>query len=233
MAGMKNIPSLTEPVGLFPLPNVVLLPGAVLPLQVFEDRYRAMVADALEERELIAMALLQPGYEPLYHTNLAEIHPVVCVGRIAEHVCLPDGRYFLNLLGLCRARVRTEDRDGAYRRAMVDPMLNPGTGIEIDGEFAAREMLRHLLNLAAFDLAEGIDQCRTSLDSEDTLDEVLDHVAAAVLPGESIEVRQKLLEEVNPLRRCEILLPELKVLQQALENRQNKLNEWPRFGSMN
>ena len=48
-------------VPLFPLPNVVLFPRAVLPLHIFEERYKAMTADALRGDRQIAMALLQAG----------------------------------------------------------------------------------------------------------------------------------------------------------------------------
>ena len=48
-------------VRLFPLPNVVLLPGTTIPLHVFEPRYRRMLADALESDRLIGMQLLKPG----------------------------------------------------------------------------------------------------------------------------------------------------------------------------
>ena len=50
---------------LFPLPNVVLFPRAVLPLHIFEDRYKAMITDALRGNRLIAMALLKPGWEKI------------------------------------------------------------------------------------------------------------------------------------------------------------------------
>ena len=46
---------------LFPLPNVVLFPAALLPLHIFEPRYRAVVADALESERLIGMVMLRPG----------------------------------------------------------------------------------------------------------------------------------------------------------------------------
>ncbi|HEY3348701.1 MAG TPA: LON peptidase substrate-binding domain-containing protein [Thermoanaerobaculia bacterium] len=48
-------------VRLFPLPNVVLLPGTTMPLHVFEPRYRRMLADALDSDRLIGMQLLKPG----------------------------------------------------------------------------------------------------------------------------------------------------------------------------
>ena len=48
---------------IFPLPNVVLFPAALLPLHIFEPRYRAMVADALEGDRQIGMVMLRPGWE--------------------------------------------------------------------------------------------------------------------------------------------------------------------------
>src|SRR5579864_282631 len=54
-------------VPLFPLPNVVLFPRAVLPLHVFEERYKEMTADALRGNRQIAMALLGAGWETNYH----------------------------------------------------------------------------------------------------------------------------------------------------------------------
>src|SRR5688500_5729919 len=94
-------------VPLFPLPSVVLFPRAVLPLHIFEDRYRAMTADALGGDGLIAMALLKPGWEKSYYGKPA-IEPVVCVGKIVSHEKLPDGKYNFLLEGQVRARVIRE-----------------------------------------------------------------------------------------------------------------------------
>ena len=103
---------------LFPLPNVVLLPQTWLPLHIFEPRYRAMIADALDGDRLIAMALLQPNQELAYESKTAKIHPVVCLGRIAVEEKLPDGRFNLALRGICRARIETElETDQPYRTA--------------------------------------------------------------------------------------------------------------------
>ena len=81
-------------VPVFPLPSLVLLPDTIAPLSIFEDRYRLMVADALEGERLIAMALLQPGWEPQYE-GAPPIHERVCVGAIVNHERLADGRYKL------------------------------------------------------------------------------------------------------------------------------------------
>jgi Lon protease-like protein len=228
----SDLPSFADPVGLFALPNAVLLPGGMLPLQIYEDRYLAMVRDALADESIIAMALLRPGYEAYYHTNAAEIYPVVCVGKINDYVEIPGGRYLINLLGLCRARIRQEDRAGEYRMAMLDPMLPTSTGIEIDGEFAARDALRHLLGSEKID-SDAIRRARGMIDSEVALGDLVDRLAGNLLPSDAVEIKQKVLEEMHTVRRAHILITELRVLLQMLEVRQRDLNRWPRLGSMN
>jgi len=228
-----NLPSFSEPVAVFPLPNAVLLPGGNLPLQVFEDRYRSMVRDALADECIIAMALLRPGYEANYYTNRADIHPVVCVGRIKDYVEVPDGRYFINLLGVCRARVRREDREGEYRTAMLDPMLPNTSGIEVDGEFAARISLREVLGLEEIEATDIIRRARGLIDSELPLGDLVDRIASALLPTDMVEQKQRLLEEMNAVRRASILIHELRTMVQVMTVRQKDLDRWPRLGSMN
>src|SRR5450432_4083147 len=103
---MKLDPASNEvlTVPLFPLPNVVLFPRAVLPLHIFEDRYKAMTADVLAGERYIAMALLQTGWEKNYHRR-PEIDPVLCVGKILSLEKLPDGKYNLLLQGHLRAEI--------------------------------------------------------------------------------------------------------------------------------
>jgi Lon protease-like protein len=228
-----DLPSFAEPIGLFPLPNVVLFPGAALPLQVYEPRYRAMVSDALAGNGSIAIALLRPGYESDYYTNRADVHPVVGVGRIQDYVEIPDGCYFVNLTGLCRARIRREDRDGEYRLAMLDPMLAPTATIETDGEYAARRSIQQLLTSTVFDAAEEIDKARGLIGRHLPLGELVDRIASELLPAECFDVKQRLLEEMRVVRRAQTLVSELRLMSRVLETRQKSCDDWPRFGSMN
>jgi Lon protease-like protein len=229
---MGELPEPLE-VGLFPLPNVVLLPGATLPLQIFEPRYRAMVRDALESHALIAMALLRPGYEGHYYTNLAEIHPVVCLGRIREHIQIADGRYFINLQGACRARVIDEDTSGEYRLATLDPLPEPDSGVTADGEYALRQLLLATLRCPAMQRVEGVAPLVKMLGSDQPLGRVVDTIAGKVLPSTAVGVRQQLLELAQPLERARLLASELHTLRRTLEAQQAELDRWPRFGSMN
>lgn len=119
MAGLIDYSQL---IPVFPLPNVVLFPKAVIPLHIFEPRYRSMVCDALRGNGLIATALLQDGFEPHYNTSEAPIHPVVCVGNVLKSEELCGGRYNLLLRGVDRANIVHEDVEKCYRRAQLKPI---------------------------------------------------------------------------------------------------------------
>lgn len=107
---------------LFPLPGVVLLPGALLPLHIFEPRYRAMVTDALTGERTIGMAMLRPGWELAGPTP--EIHPVGGAGRIVEAEELDDGRFNIVLEGEFRYRVVAESHPAPYRVADVEELAS-------------------------------------------------------------------------------------------------------------
>ncbi len=92
---------------LFPLPNVVLFPHVLQPLHVFEPRYRELTIDALATDQLIAMALLEPGWEKDYEGH-PPICPTACLAKIVSHQRLDDGRYNLLLAGLQRIHIVRE-----------------------------------------------------------------------------------------------------------------------------
>jgi Lon protease-like protein len=108
-----------QPVPVFPLPNVVLFPHVVVPLHVFEQRYRTMVRDALAGDRMIALALLKPGWEREYHGS-PEFHDLGCLARFEAVEWLPDGCYDLTLRGLSRVRLGTPVREYPYRSVRVD-----------------------------------------------------------------------------------------------------------------
>ncbi|MFO0825146.1 MAG: LON peptidase substrate-binding domain-containing protein, partial [Gemmataceae bacterium] len=106
-------------VRLFPLPNLVMFPGVVQGLHIFEPRYRQMTADALASDSLIAIVLLKPGWEEEYDGK-PPIEAVGCLGRITTSEQLVDGRYNLRLRGLSRYRILEEvPTDHLYRTARV------------------------------------------------------------------------------------------------------------------
>ena len=106
--------SVIREIPVFPLPDVVFFPGTVLPLHVFETRYRAMVKDALAADRTIAVALLQPGWEKQYAGNPA-CFEVATAGTVEELETTADGRYYFKLAGSVRIRLFEVLRDAPYR----------------------------------------------------------------------------------------------------------------------
>ncbi len=106
----------------FPLPRVVFFPGTVLPLHVFEPRYRAMMEDCVTKGpRAMAVALLQPGWESDYEGR-PPIHAIAGAGRIVEHHRRADGRFDLLLHGLARVRLDELPPDRPYRVARATPV---------------------------------------------------------------------------------------------------------------
>lgn len=219
------VPPFDSTVGLFPLPNVVLLPGATLPLQIHEPRYRRLVRDALADNSLLAMAHLLPGYEPYYHTLMARIHPVVCVGLIREYAQISDGRYFLNLVGICRAKVSEEDRSGEYRVAHLEEVATEHTNAAHDGEFAAAQLCRQILYGPMFDGIAAAQQLRKICGNSMSLEQLVDLLAAGLLPADSVEIRQLILSESNVVQRAEILISELLILAKSLQAKRSSAED--------
>lgn len=206
---MGELVDIPELVAVFPLPNVVLFPGSAVPLHVFEPRYRAMVADALLGERVLALALLKPGYEPLYHTLRAPIHAVVGLGRIVDSASIDDGTYNIVLRGEARATVREEFAGRPYRFARIDVVAPPA----VEGDSADEGLRADLCAAIEKHLGETEESKRRwkrLAGSRATLSELADLVAAG-LPV-AAEVRQSLLAEPDARRRTEVILEALRVL---------------------
>jgi len=109
-------------VPIFPLESVVLLPGALLPLHVFEPRYRAMVRDAVAGLGMIAMAMPREGHSVADEVD-PPVHGVVQLGRIVRHEPYDDGRADIVLEGVARMRIEQElPTEHAYRRVQAEPL---------------------------------------------------------------------------------------------------------------
>jgi len=113
---------------IFPLPNVVLFPGVILPLHIFEDRYRNMVSDVLAHDEIIGMVLLRNGWQDHFGDN-PPVYDIGCSGIVTHSECLPDGRYNIVLRGLEKFRILGEDQSHSYRIAHVERIVEEETSI--------------------------------------------------------------------------------------------------------
>jgi Lon protease-like protein len=127
----------------FPLPSAVLLPGTVLPLHIFEPRYRELVRSAVETDGVFAMAQLQPGQEQRLDGAPA-LEPMLCVGVIGMHEPLPDGRSNLVLVGVARARVVRELPQVALYREVEAEVLEDAP-VDPDEEVPLRQAVLELI----------------------------------------------------------------------------------------
>ncbi|MGH7845469.1 MAG: LON peptidase substrate-binding domain-containing protein [Candidatus Binatia bacterium] len=114
MVNVKNAPqALPETLAVFPLTGVLVFPGMILPLHIFEPRYRNMVEDALNADGVFGM--IQPFVPrqdnrplPGSETEAPELYAVGCAGYIEKSEKLPDGRYVLEFRGMSRFRSEGE-----------------------------------------------------------------------------------------------------------------------------
>jgi len=122
---MTKLPA-EETLPIFPLTETLLLPSTYLPLNIFENRYRQMVRDALEGNRRIGMIQpMIPGLDnwgvPPLDLQDPEIYPVGCCGHISQHEQEADGRYLIVLEGVVRFRVLRElEQVRGYRRVRAD-----------------------------------------------------------------------------------------------------------------
>ena len=208
-AQSDQLRNFTGRVPLFPLPDAVLFPHALLPLMIFEPRYRQMIADVLDSDRLIAMALLEPGWETTYESKTASIRQTVCIARITSSKLLPDGRYEIVVEGLSRAEVLDEDESShPYRIARVELCPEMPAGLSQDQR---RRTQRELL-VGFQQLAAGVDFDRTfhdSLDADLPLGGLCDVIAYS-LPLEP-DAAQSILEEPDIASRSMLVLDEMRL----------------------
>lgn len=126
---------------MFPLPGAFLFPGQLLPLHIFEPRYRAMIAASLDGPGRIALATIPDG-ERETDGHPPAVLEVAGLGEIVRHEKLPDGRYLVWLLGLMRVRLEEVPSEHPYRMARCLPFA------EIQPTVADARRLRRRLRAA-------------------------------------------------------------------------------------
>jgi hypothetical protein len=186
---------------IFPLPDLTFFPHTMLPLHVFEARYRAMVTDCLARDRRLAVVGLRPGYEASYEGRPA-VYDVTGVGRIVQWERLASGRYNLLLRGEYRARIDRElPADTLYRMVAATPLQDTGADGPAVPALASRVKSRSARILVTVG--------RSGADLQETLDALTepgrlgDQIASTLVPSPT--TRQALLEELHVERRLERL----------------------------
>lgn len=140
-----KVEDIPEIVPVFPLSGALLLPGGQMPLNVFEPRYLAMIDDAICGNRVIGM--VQPRFDrrDCARDDNPELCELGCLGRITAFQESGDGRYLINLAGICRYRILREvDGKHGYRRCQIAVF-----GKELHGRDEGAEVDREAL-LATF-----------------------------------------------------------------------------------
>lgn len=222
-----KIPQLDEEdlrrVALFPLPNAVLFPSTILPLHIFEPRYRTMTREAIEQQlPIVICKFIEP------RTLNAHNHPLFCdiggVGFIRNYQQLPDGRYNILVEGVSRVRIREElfDSDKPYRVGHAE--LIPEQS-DTSGALGA--------------LLTTLRRCITGLEAEYTtlsqaLQKILKEAQSPAALSDTIasliisnpEVRQHMLEEPHVERRLDELITRIAALLNASESSAPQKDPW-------
>ena len=193
---------------IFPLPDFTLFPHTMLPLHIFEARYRAMITDCLARDKRLAVVGLKPGYEAGYEGKPA-VYPVSGVGRIVQWERLPSGRYNLLLRGEGRVRIDRElPTDTLYRMVAATPLRETGAEGAAVPALAGRVKARCQQILSA--VGRSGEDLQTVMEGLDQPAEICDQVASALIPTPT--TRQALLEELDVERRLERLAGALDAL---------------------
>lgn len=192
----------------FPLHGVAVLPGTPAPFHIFEPRYKALVADALEGDRILAVPSL------LRKADAQAVRPplrAVCgAGIIEADERYPDGRYDIVVRGLARVRL-VEELPGSklyreFRAEILEERLPAGGATALEGELEALRQIVYELSQklpkesGASQLAEAVSQMKDP-------SAIVDLVAAAAVsdPG----TRQEVLEQLDVARRLEMVIEEV------------------------
>jgi hypothetical protein len=199
-------------VPIFPLPDVTFFPHTLLPLHVFEARYRAMVIDVLERDRKLAVVRLRPGYESSYAGKPA-VHAVAGLGEIVSCERLATGRYNILLRGEERLRIEQElPTDTLYRVVRARRLADGEPARDVAPALARiRAGCRELLGA----LARPADLLDTALAEGQAPGVIADRVAAAVLPD--ADLRQSLLETLDVTARVASVADALEALVRELK----------------
>ncbi|MBW3642485.1 MAG: LON peptidase substrate-binding domain-containing protein [Actinobacteria bacterium] len=184
-------------VPMFPL-GTVLLPGAYLPLHVFEPRYRELVRVCLQGEAEFGVTLIERGSE----VGGGEVRfDAGCMARIVAAAQFDDGRWAIGTVGTRRVQVTRWLPDAPYPRAEVDDWEDPPAGPEAGRRRAGVvTQLRRVLALSA-ELGE-ISSGVTAPIDEDPV--VASYQLAALAPVGPLDM-QVLLSAPTPDERLELL----------------------------
>jgi Lon protease-like protein len=188
---------------IFPLPDVVLFPHTMLPLHIFEPRYRQMVKDCLAGDKRLAMGLLKAGWEKDYYGR-PPIHAIAGAGEITQCQELSDGRFNILVRGIMRIGITTElPPDLPYRVVRAKPLADRYTGEKPDALALRVERLKVFYLRILAEMNKGHGEAAKLFGGVKDPGIVVDRIAGAIIPD--TEARQRILECVEVPARASLV----------------------------
>ncbi|MEL7485190.1 MAG: LON peptidase substrate-binding domain-containing protein [Planctomycetota bacterium] len=223
-----------RPMPVFPIDGLVMLPQQVVPLHIFEERYRQMMSHVLDGAGQIAMAVFDGSGVTPNDDGQPRLRPNVCVGQIVQHEKLDDGRYNILLQGVCRARI-TEEHDPTptrlFRTAVLEPVEHdPYDTTALDHH---REWLDEELSSGELSRLWASEDLLEYVRNEDVPTSILFELLSFTLLSD-VELRYGLLAEPDPLRRAELVRDDLERVRKMIRLADKQASdEWPKGMSWN
>jgi Lon protease-like protein len=191
---------LPDEVPVMPLPGAVLFPHALLPLYIFEPRYREMLEHALKHDRMFSVALIKPSC-PEWHAPEDFFH-LATVGLIRACVGRGDGTSNLVLQGLHRVRFTSFERETPFPVAKID-IVEPSDDPTVETEALGEKVLElyRKLKRAGRRLPPKVDRYLAQLGDLEMLADLI----ASTFVDDSLR-RQKMLEESSLNQRLRLLI---------------------------
>lgn len=196
----QSIPDATP---VFPLPNCVLFPKVLLPLRIFEPRYKLMLREVLDSQGWIAIGLQQSDRE-LDDQGQPDVFPILGLGRLVDYQKAADDTYKIVLLG--EHRVRLED----WVQVKPYPICTIGKCVELEPEDAIRDEIRGRLRARIKQLVRKSVDSQVLMLLDQTIREceeigpLVDSIAYHFLSS-PVE-KQRLLEVTDAVEREKLLI---------------------------
>jgi uncharacterized protein len=197
---------------IFPLPSGTLFPGGVLPLHVFEQRYRELVRDALAGTKTLAVARLRPGFEADYEGR-PPVFDICGAGRIIEHVEHEDGRYHIMLRGVSRVRVVEElAPERSYRLVRAEVLRDAAVDSGLSSALATK--IASLWRVLSPKMPEAIRDLGEVTRGAEEAGAYADRIASTIVRDP--DTSQTLLSELDPCERLRLIAEELQLVADSL-----------------
>lgn len=194
--------NLPEEVAVMTLTDTVLLPKTIVPLRIFEDRYRQMLADSLEGDRIFAIANQIEDILNPFEDWILKLHKVATVGLIRMSAQNADGSSMLVLEGTERVLVESVTQERPYPKIKISPLPTtnqPGEELEAELVVELLDKVDTLNSLSGNQKNEVADVCHT-IDELETLAHFIMQSYCTSAP-----IMQKTLETTDLIQRCKII----------------------------